>query len=71
MAIALFWPQLLWVISLVLFAGIACAYAAHALLLLATGKPGINTSYGPLSVRDELQEELAALKRRGSGETGA
>ncbi|MBX9758113.1 MAG: TRAP transporter small permease [Beijerinckiaceae bacterium] len=71
LGIALFWPQLIWVISLVLFAGIACAYAAHALILLATGSPGINTNYGPLSVRDELQEELDALKRRGAPEAGA
>lgn len=71
LGIALFWPQLVWVVSLVLFAGIASAYAVHALSLLAAGKPGINTSYGPLSLRDELQEELAALKRRGSGKAGA
>lgn len=70
LGIALFWPQLLWVVSLVLFAGIASAYAAHALILLVTGKPGINTNYGPLSVRDELEEELSALKRRSAAEAG-
>jgi TRAP-type C4-dicarboxylate transport system permease small subunit len=57
-------PQLIWVFGLVLFAFIAAAYALHALFLLARGDPRLNAFYGPLSVNDELQDELEALKSR-------
>jgi TRAP-type C4-dicarboxylate transport system permease small subunit len=57
-------PQLIWVAGLVLFAAIAMLYGAHALYLLVTGRPEINTLYGPLSVDDELDTELEALKSR-------
>jgi TRAP-type C4-dicarboxylate transport system permease small subunit len=61
-------PQLAWVIGLVLFGLIATAYAAHALYLLVKGRPELNALYGPLSVKDELDSELEALKARTAAE---
>ena len=57
-------PQLIWVAGLVLFAVIATLSGLHALYLLGTGRPEINSLYGPLSVDDELDTELEALKAR-------
>ena len=57
-------PQLIWVAGLVLFAVIATLYGLHALYLLGTGRSEINSLYGPLSVDDELDTELEALKAR-------
>lgn len=62
--VPLSWPQMIWVFGLVLFAVIASAYALHALFLLVTGRPGLNTFYGPLSVNEELESELEALEAR-------
>ena len=64
--VPLAWPQALWLLGLVMFAGIACAYALHALLLLMAGRPGINGFYGPVSVDEELEGELEALKSRAA-----
>jgi TRAP-type C4-dicarboxylate transport system permease small subunit len=64
----LWMPQLAWAIGLMLFGIIATAYAAHALYLLMTGRPELNTLYGPLSVKDELDSELEALKTRAGTE---
>lgn len=68
LGIPLFYPQLLWLFGLILFAIIALAYAFHALCLLATGRPGINRFYGPLSVDEELEGELEAMKDRAAAE---
>ncbi|WP_406855480.1 TRAP transporter small permease [Alsobacter sp. KACC 23698] len=57
-------PQLGWVIGLALFGAIAAAYALHAVWLLATGRPELNAFYGPLTVDDELEGELASLEAR-------
>lgn len=57
-------PQTLWLAGLVLFAVFALAYAAHALLLLVHGAPELNRWYGPHTVQEELEEELAAARER-------
>lgn len=57
-------PQTLWLAGLVLFAVFALAYAAHALLLLVRGAPELNRWYGPHTVQEELEEELAAARER-------
>ena len=57
-------PQLIWVAGLTLFAIIAALYALHALYLLAKDGSKVNFLYGPLSVDDELDSELEALKAR-------
>ncbi len=59
-------PQLAWVAGLGLFGVIATAYAIHASWLLFTGNPMLNRFYGPLTVKDEVDGELQALKDRGS-----
>jgi TRAP-type C4-dicarboxylate transport system permease small subunit len=58
------YPQIMWVLGLAMFAGIALAYALHATYLLLSGKPGLNAYYGPLSVDEELESELQALESR-------
>lgn len=62
-------PQLAWVVGLALFAAIAVAYAVHALWLLSTGNPALNRFYGPLTVKDEVDGELRALKVRSEEKT--
>jgi TRAP-type C4-dicarboxylate transport system permease small subunit len=57
-------PQTLWLAGLVLFAAIAVAYAVHAVILYARGSPQLNRFYGPISVQDELEAELAARHER-------
>ena len=59
-------PQLVWLIGLVLFALISLAYAVHALLLLASGDARLNRFYGPASVQEELDAELAAQAARAA-----
>lgn len=61
--------QSAWVIGLGLFAIIASAYALHALWLLVTGDPMLNRFYGPMTVKDEVDGELEALKAR-EGKSG-
>lgn len=62
--IPLWIPQAAWLAGLGLFAAIALAYALHAAFLLVTGRPGLDALYGPLSVDEELEGELEALKAR-------
>lgn len=57
-------PQTLWLIGLSLFALFALAYALHAIVLLARRAPELNRWYGPHTVQEELEEELAAARRR-------
>jgi TRAP-type C4-dicarboxylate transport system permease small subunit len=57
-------PQALWATGLGLFGVIATAYAAHAVWLLARGAPELNAFYGPLTVDDEIEGELASLEAR-------
>ncbi|GGH22953.1 TRAP transporter small permease protein [Alsobacter metallidurans] len=61
-------PQAMWVVGLGLFGVIATAYAAHAVWLLATSDPRLNAFYGPLTVDDELESELASLEARQAEE---
>jgi TRAP-type C4-dicarboxylate transport system permease small subunit len=60
----LWMPQLAWVVGLTLFGIIASAYAAHAIWLLLKGDPALNRFYGPLTVQDEVDDEVQALKAR-------
>lgn len=62
-------PQSLWLAGIVLFAAIAVAYAAHALILLLQGSDNVNRYYGPMSAQDELEAELTArLEREAQAE---
>jgi len=64
-------PQSLWLLGLVLFALISTAYAVHALLLYARGSPDLNRWYGPPSVQEELDAELAAQAERTKADADA
>ncbi len=58
-------PQSLWLAGLVLFMLVAVAYAAHGLFLTLTGKTSVaNMHYGPPSLLDEVEQEIAALESR-------
>lgn len=57
-------PQTAWFAGLALFALFALAYAVHALVLLMRGAPELNRWYGPHTVQEELEEELAAARER-------
>lgn len=58
-------PQSLWLAGLVLFMLVAVAYAAHGLYLVLTGKTSVaNKHYGPPSLLDEVEQEIAALDSR-------
>lgn len=51
-------PQALWLAGLVLFAVTAVALALHALRLLAAGPARVNALYGPLTVEEEIEQEI-------------
>lgn len=57
-------PQSLWLAGLVLFAGIALAYAVHAVVLYFRNANELNLLYGPAGVREELEAELKARKTK-------
>jgi TRAP-type C4-dicarboxylate transport system permease small subunit len=62
------YPQSVWVVSLILFAGLACWAAASIVsLMLRRQWQRIDLQFGPKSTDDELQEELADLRKRGGG----
>lgn len=57
-------PQTVWVGGIGLFALIASAMAAHSLLLLLRGRTNdVNNTYGPPSLMDEIDEQLAEAQR--------
>jgi TRAP-type C4-dicarboxylate transport system permease small subunit len=58
-------PQSIWFAGLVLFALTAIAMAVHAVILVAKSPRMANAAYGPSSISEELERELAdAAKRR-------
>ena len=61
-------PQAVWVLGLVFFALVAAATAVHALVLFATGSPGLAQAYGAKSLGEELKEHTAQLSERGAGQ---
>jgi TRAP-type C4-dicarboxylate transport system permease small subunit len=62
-------PQGLWLAGLTLFAVVALALAAHAvLLLLRRDLRRINTLYGPPSLDEEIDREVGALEARQKAE---
>jgi TRAP-type C4-dicarboxylate transport system permease small subunit len=64
-ATPLVYPQTLWAIALAVFAVPAAWLALRALVLLVRRDwPALNRSFGPESVADELEAELADLGKR-------
>jgi TRAP-type C4-dicarboxylate transport system permease small subunit len=55
-------PQSIWVAGLVMFAGIATAFAVHALILLVVDREKLNGRYGPPSLKEEISAELEDLE---------
>jgi len=65
-------PQGLWLAGICLFAGIAVAYAVHAVILYVGGSARLNRYYGPMTAQDELEAELTArLEREAQAESHA
>jgi len=59
------YPQAIWIGALVLFAAMSCvAVASIAIMFLARRLQAIDSEFGPKSTGDELQEELADLRKR-------
>lgn len=57
-------PQTVWVAGIGLFALIASAMALHSLLLLLRRRTDdVNNTYGPPSLMDEIDEQLADAQR--------
>lgn len=57
-------PQTVWVGGIGLFALIASAMAVHSVLLLLRGRTeDVNNTYGPPSLMDEIDEQLAEAER--------
>ncbi len=57
-------PQSLWVTGIGLFAAIATAMAIHSVILLLRGRADdVNNTYGPPSLADEVNEQLAETER--------
>lgn len=66
-------PQSIWVAGLSFFAFVAVAMAAHALVLLMRDHMQVNQNYGPPSLDEEIEEQVAEaerqLARTSKGET--
>jgi TRAP-type C4-dicarboxylate transport system permease small subunit len=64
-ATPLIWPQTVWLVAMTVFAAASVWLALRALWLGVTGDwRGLNRSFGPDSVEDELKAELDDLARR-------
>lgn len=64
-ATPLIWPQALWYAALAVFAVVAVAAAVHASLLFVSGRwPALARQNGPKLTTEEVEEELADVKRR-------
>lgn len=61
-------PQSAWLAGIGLFAAASGAMAAHALLLLVFSWRSVNRFYGPLTLDEEIETEVSALKERGGAE---
>lgn len=61
-------PQSAWLAGIALFAASAGAMAAHALILLLFSWRQVNRFYGPLTLDEEIETEVSALKERGGAE---
>lgn len=60
------YPQSIWVGALALFAAMACLASVSILVLVLRRRwHSIDRGFGPKSTDDELQEELADLRKRG------
>jgi TRAP-type C4-dicarboxylate transport system permease small subunit len=64
-ATPLIYPQSVWFAGLVLFGVVAVWLAVRAVRLLLVGDvSSLNRSFGPMTVQDEIEEELADVSHR-------
>lgn len=64
-ATPLVYPQTAWLCGLIMFALVSAGFAAHASILLLSGRTGkLNAAYGPRSTKQEVDEEVEDLKTR-------
>lgn len=67
-ATPLIYPQTVWLVAMSVFALGTIILAARALMLAARADwPALDRQFGPESVADEVQAELADLKKRQEG----
>lgn len=57
-------PQAIWFSGLCFFALVGVVMAIHALLLLARDPDKLNQTYGPPSLDDEIEEQMAEAERQ-------
>jgi TRAP-type C4-dicarboxylate transport system permease small subunit len=64
-ATPLIYPQVLWTVSMSVFAACALVFATRAVLLVSKGRwKVLNREFNPMSVEEELESELDYLKQR-------
>src|SRR5690606_20414377 len=56
-------PQTLWVLGLAMFAVVAIAMGLHSVVLLFKNHAQLNKTYGPPSLQDEVDEQMAEAER--------
>lgn len=56
-------PQTLWVLGLAMFAVVAIAMGLHSVVLLFKNHAQLNKAYGPPSLQDEVDEQMAEAER--------
>lgn len=63
-------PQMIWDAGLLFFAGLATVLALHAVVLTVRNPAAVLALYGPRSVREEIDDEVAVLESSRDHEAG-
>lgn len=63
-------PQLIWDAGLLFFAGLTTILALHAVVLVVRNPVAVMALYGPRTVREEIDDEVAVLDVSRDHETG-
>ena len=63
-------PQLVWNVGLIFFAALATGLAVHAVILTFRNPKAVLTLYGPRTVREDVEEEVAVFDASRDRETG-
>ncbi|MDX9861110.1 MAG: TRAP transporter small permease [Rhodospirillales bacterium] len=63
-------PQLVWNVGLIFFAVLATGLAVNAVFLAVRDPKAVLTLYGPRSVREEVEDEVAVFDASRDHETG-
>ncbi len=57
-------PQALWLLGIYFFAAVSFLYAVHSVRLFISGSENLNRFYGPISINEDVEEELQAIAAR-------